>query len=400
MKRLILIFCLMAFNLNAQMPDFADLADKTLPSVVTITALVDGKEILGSGFVIDETGLILTNAHVVFNATKIDVSIEGEQSFQASLKGSDDKLDLALLKIEPFELLKPAKFADSEKVRVGQWVLAIGNPFGLGNSLSAGIISAKSRDIDMGIYDNFLQTDAIINMGNSGGPLFDLNGDVVGINTAMFSENIKNSGVGFALPSNLAKWAVDELKKNGKIKRGWIGLQIQAEKTQKKGVIISSFAENSPALKSGLEIGDVILKIDDVEINSPKDLSRVIASSPIGQKIKVQISRTNQTMIKDIEIAEMVETKEPLLKDIETCALMGLEINNQTLEVVYVENGSDAHIKGIQKSDIIKSLDNQTVLNCADITTHILENTRIAKNEVMLKIISNGENTHFVELKL
>lgn len=394
MKKLILALLLISTPAYAQ--DFSALAEKTLPSVVSITSRVDGKELVGSGFVIDETGLIVTNNHVVDGAGRIDVVVGDKQVFEATVKGLDDVLDIALIKIEPFELLAKAPLGDSSSLKVGQWVMAVGNPFGLGNSVSVGVISAKSRDIESSPYDDFIQTDASINMGNSGGPLFDLDGNVVGMNTAMFSETTKSSGVGFALPSNQIKWALDELKKNGKIKRGWIGLKITP---LAQGVEVSEIFENSPVQKAGLSVGDKILKINDVDIKSPKDLSNTIATTPVGQKVKIQTVKSGQNQLFDVDVIEKPETTE-IKTQIDSCFAFDMEIDDSNLEVVSVDNSSDAFIKGLKKGDVIKDFDNNIMLNCQDITSYILESKRQEKQNIMVKIINKDGNTHFVELKL
>lgn len=290
----VLVFVLAIFIVNpllAQVPypSFADLAEKSLPSVVNISIKGDNNvenyynqslskhEALGSGFVIDEQGYIVTNFHVVSNASSIIVVLSDNTILEALLVGVDKKLDLALIKINTNKKLAAIKFGDSDKIRVGEWILAIGNPFGLGGSVTAGIVSAKSRDIESGSYDNFIQTDASINQGSSGGPMLNMAGEVIGINTAIFSTNGNSMGVGFAIPSNLAQWAINQIKKNGEVKRGWVGIKIQPSSSEiskslglkdNQGVVVSGVAENSPSQKAGIEAGDVILNFNGQAIDS------------------------------------------------------------------------------------------------------------------------------------
>ena len=280
-------------------PSFADLAEGLLPSVVNISTTHDKSEetddvsdidnniettvesifnapktnriSLGSGFIISEDGYIITNHHVIDKAKSISVTLSDNSSAEARLIGGDSKTDTALIKIDTPKKLKAVKFGDSDKIRIGDWILAIGNPFGLGGSVTAGIVSAKSRDIESGPYDSFIQTDASINQGSSGGPMFNMNGEVIGINTAIFSTNGGSMGIGFAIPVNLVDFVIKQLKESGEVKRGWIGIKMQPYDadtaqslgaTENGGVIISSVSENSSAARAGIQAGDIILKFD------------------------------------------------------------------------------------------------------------------------------------------
>ncbi|MFI3242542.1 MAG: trypsin-like peptidase domain-containing protein [Alphaproteobacteria bacterium] len=391
MKKLLITLLFVSKISLAQ--DFVKVAEDVLPSVVSIVTIVDDKEVVGSGFLIDETGLIVTNNHVIKGAREIKVFLDNNQEFTGVLKGKDDILDIALVKINPYELLPHIYLADSKQVKIGQKVMAIGNPFGLGNSVSVGIVSAKSRDINSSPYDDYIQTDATINMGNSGGPLFDMNGKVIGMITAMFSETIKNSGVGFALPSNQIKWIVDELKKNGKITRGWIGLTITP---LDNGIKISEIVEDSPANKAGLSVGDLILKINDKDINKPQDLSQTIAKTPIGEQINIQTQKGSFV----VDVKNKPEKIQKKTSSIEKCYVLDMEVDVKTLEIVNIKNNSDAFIKGLKQGDVIKSLDNKEMLDCKDITDYLLEIKRMQKTAVMAKIVTKDDNTHFVELKI
>lgn len=275
---------------GAQFPSFADLAEKLTPSVVNISSFSQSEtengegntplsESLGSGFIIDGNGYIITNNHVVDKAESISITLSDDTKTEARVIGKDPKTDLALIKIETKRPLNAVKFGDSDKIRVGDWVLAIGNPFGLGSSVTAGIVSAKSRDIESGPYDSFIQTDASINQGNSGGPMFNLQGEVIGISSAIFSTTGASQGVGFAIPANLAGWVISQLKEHGEVKRGWIGIKIQPNTPEiadslgisaNQGVVVSGVTEQGPAQKAGLQAGDIVLSFNRQPIDNTK----------------------------------------------------------------------------------------------------------------------------------
>ena len=256
-------------------------------------------ESLGSGFIIDPDGYIITNAHVVENADIVTVTLEDEEQFEAEVVGSDENTDVALIKIDAGRKLPSLKFADSDTVKVGQWVVAIGNPFGLARTVTVGIISAKGRWIGQGNYDDFLQTDAAINPGNSGGPLVNLDGEVVGVNTAIFSRSGGNMGIGFAIPANLATDIYEQLREHGKWVRGWLGVYIQDldEKLapqfglkNAKGVLVTEVIPDSPAVAAGIKNGDVIIEFDGKKVGDMKELMKVVAFTPIGKKVKITVT--------------------------------------------------------------------------------------------------------------
>jgi len=328
-------------------PDsFADLAEKLSPSVVNIstTTVIEersrqmpsfppgspfedffkqfdqpgGKkrkaQSLGSGFIIDDTGYVITNNHVIDNAEKIMVILYDDTSFEATVVGKDPKTDVALLKIDPKKTkLKAVKFGDSNDLRVGDWVMAIGNPFGFGGTVTAGIVSARGRNLS-GSYDDYIQTDASINRGNSGGPLFDMKGNVVGINTAIFSQSGGSVGIGFAVSSNLAKQVTDQLKQYGRTKRGWLGVLIQ-EISQEiadslgmksaKGALVSSATEGGPAEKAGVKTGDVILKFNNIDIENMKELPKVVAGTPVGKSVPLVILRNGKELSLNVVLGEL-----------------------------------------------------------------------------------------------
>ncbi len=277
---------------------------------------------LGSGFVIDSSGLIVTNNHVIEGADEIIVNFtDGSKLKVVKILGHDPKTDLALLKVEPKAPLKAASFGDSAKMRVGDWVMAIGNPFGLGGTVTVGVISATKRDINSGPYDDFLQTDAAINRGNSGGPLFNMDGEVIGVNTAIISPTGGSIGIGFAVPSNSALQVLNQLKQFGETRRGWLGVHVQnvtdeiAQSLGLKengGALVASVAPDSPAAVAGLKPSDVILEFDGQHVDTMRDLPRAVASTPVGKTINVEISRDGEHMHLDVVIGRVpAEAEEP-----------------------------------------------------------------------------------------
>ena len=448
---------LLSGSANAQygFPSFADLAERLLPTVVNISTIqqtekldiavpegVNGevaaaqteispedpmadyietesnlRQALGSGFIIDEQGYIITNYHVIENASAINVVLFDNTEVEAEIVGGDEKTDLALIKIEPPFELKKVVFGNSDDLRIGDWVLSIGNPFGLGGSVSAGIVSAKSRDIAAGPYDNFIQTDASINQGSSGGPMFNMNGEVIGINTALFSTTGASMGVGFAIPINTAGWIASQLEQNGKVKRGWIGVRIQPvtkdiakaiNLNDVHGVVISEVSENSPAAKVGLTVGDVILNIEKSEINNPKDFSRMIAESKIGKETTLLVWKNQQLETVNVLIKEMpaapslIKPQNPdemddndkisheigiKLLEISPEILDIFELSSSTLGLVVegVEANSDAALQGIKKGDVVTQIDEKDVLT-TDAALNYIKEARKAKRPVKLSI--------------
>lgn len=319
-------------------PSFADLAEKLSPSVVNISTtqkpenleggdvvslknLPENKQIsplgqehyaLGSGFLLDGEGYIITNSHVIDRADKINVILSDNSQHQAKVIGTDNKTDLALIKIDTDKKLMPVNLGDSDKIRVGDWILAIGNPFGLGGSVTAGIVSAKSRDIESGPYDNFIQTDASINQGSSGGPMFNLDGEVIGINAAIFSTTGGNMGISFAIPVNNAKFVIRELKNSGSVKRGWIGVRVQPQLTEANsvgnipnGILISSVTEGSPAADAGIQAGDIILALNEQDMDSAQIFSRLVSESPVKGKITLKLWHNGQIENRIVNVEEM-----------------------------------------------------------------------------------------------
>ncbi len=335
---------------------FADLADKLLPSVVNISTTQTIKNpdripempqfppgspledffkefferqgrapdaaprratSLGSGFIIDSAGVIVTNNHVIQDADEISVKLHDDSVFTATLVGRDPKTDLAVLKIDPGKkTLVAVGFGNSDEARVGDWVLAIGNPFGFGGTVTAGIVSARARDINSGPYDDFLQTDASINRGNSGGPMFNMRGEVIGINSAIISPSGGSIGIGFAIPAALAKPVIDDLKKFGKTRRGWLGIHIQSLDQElaesmgladQHGALVAKVDETGPAAKAGVKAGDVILRFDGKSIGEMRRLPRIVAETAIGKKVEVVVWREGRKQTVEAQVGEMPE---------------------------------------------------------------------------------------------
>lgn len=300
----------------AEIPSLEDVIAEVNPSVVSIEVeLDDSHQALGSGIIISADGYVVTNAHVVEGAKKIVLETTENDVFTAGFVGADQKTDIALLKVEKPLNLEMAHFGDSDEIRVGNQVFAIGNPFGLGNSVSLGIISAKERNIEKGPYDNFLQTDASINQGNSGGPLFNRYGKIIGMNTAIFSTDGKNTGIGFATPSNMIVWVVEQLKKHGKVVRGWLGIGVQkilsGDESGETVLAVSAMTENSPAAKAGMKVGDLIEAFGEVPLVNPRLFSAEVAKLSPGTEVPVMVKRDGKIYDFVVTVAEEKEEEKP-----------------------------------------------------------------------------------------
>ncbi len=431
---------------GAQFPSFADLAEKLTPSVVNISSFSQSEtengegntllsESLGSGFIIDGNGYIITNNHVVDKAESISITLSDNTKTEARVIGKDPKTDLALIKIETKRPLNAVKFGDSDKIRVGDWVLAIGNPFGLGSSVTAGIVSAKSRDIESGPYDSFIQTDASINQGNSGGPMFNLQGEVIGISSAIFSTTGASQGVGFAIPANLAGWVISQLKEHGEVKRGWIGIKIQPNTPEiadslsisaNQGVVVSGVTEQGPAQKAGLQAGDIVLSFNRQPIDNTKNLSRLIAETKIGTPAPIEIWRSGQKQTLTVPI-ELMPEETPLSAAKETASdaaetpdngeslnIIGFtvkEISPELAEryklapstsgvvVTDILPNSDASRKGIKIGDIIVKIDKRNIIGESAFHEYV-NDARRENNRPVLLAIQGQEALHFVAVKL
>jgi serine protease Do len=392
---------------------FADLAEKLMPSVVNISTSqtvvtrsnpFPGFEFppgspfedmfkdfgtpqqkkayaLGSGFIIDSSGIIVTNNHVIKEAEDILVRFEDGQEYEAKVIGADPLSDLAILKIKSNKKFKPVKFGDSDKARIGDWVIAIGNPLGLSGTVTAGIISARNRNIGMSRYEDFIQTDASINQGNSGGPLFNMDGDVIGINTAILGRE-GNIGIGFSIPSNNAKIVIDQLIKYGETKRGWLGVRIQyvtkeiadVEKLDKpRGALVVSVADGSPSEKGGIKDGDIILEFDGKLINEMKELPLIVAQTEVGKTVEVKIWRSQREVIKKIKLGRLETSEDFNLKKAEgskTTVIEGLKITVRPL------TSKDIELRNLPKNTtgaIITKIENDSPINYLNINNIIIE---------------------------
>lgn len=368
---------------------------------------------LGSGFIIDSGGYIVTNNHVVENADEIKVKLANGKEFDAKIIGRDSKTDLALIKISGSGDLQPLKMGDSEALKVGSWVVAVGSPFGLEQTVTAGIVSAKGRTIGAGPYDNFIQTDASINPGNSGGPLINTKGEVVGINTAIVASG---QGIGFAIPVNMSKEVVPQLKEKGKVTRGWIGVGIQGvtpelaksfDLKDKKGALVSQVFQGGPAEKAGIEQGDVILEFDKKEIKESKDLPRIVAAIPVGKSVPVTLSRNGKVITKDVKVGEMDEKPVTEASKAPTGKKLGIAIQNITPEIAralslkdtngavvsQVEQGSPAANAGIQQGDVIREVNRKPVKDAKGFMERIEE--AMAGGSILL-LVQRGENSLFI----
>lgn len=371
---------------------------------------------LGSGFIIDRDGLILTNYHVVDNADKITVRSSDGSEFKGKVVGTDQKTDIALVKIDARNL-PVAPLGDSDRVEVGEWVMAIGNPFGLDYTVTAGIVSAKDRQIGAGPYDHFIQTDASINPGNSGGPLINLRGEVVGINTAIFSQSGGNIGIGFAIPINLVKNLLPQLEGTGKVTRGWLGVSIQGVTPElaesmgldkPKGALVSSVVKNSPAERAGVAVGDIILEYDGKEIKTANDLPFLVASTPVGKSVSLKVFRNKKETTFNVTIVKLQE-KEVVASTSEKGDL-GLTVQQITPEiaegyglgrthgvvVTAVVPDSVADEAGLQPGDIIREIDRKPIRNLSDYRT---ATEGAAREKSVLFLIQREDNTIFLALR-
>jgi len=373
---------------------------------------------LGTGFIIDNEGHILTNNHVVEKTDEIKVRLANNKEYTAKIIGRDKKTDLALIRIESDVILKPLPLGDSDRLEVGDWVVAIGNPFGLGHTVTAGIVSAKYRQIGAGFYENFIQTDASINPGNSGGPLLDINGKVVGINSAIYSRSGGSVGIGFAIPVNMAKDLLPQLKK-GKVVRGWLGVMIQKITTELKekldlkeerGVLVADVTPGGPAEKAGIKRGDVIVSFDGKEIKEMNELPLLVASTPVNKTVIVEVIRKGKKEAFRVTIGRLEEGKEEA-DVVEEKTELGMRVEEMTpdvargfglsekggLVVVQVENNTPADEAGIRQGDIIVEIDQQVVQSLDEYSRKI---SKYKKGDTILFLIKRGENTLYLTLKI
>jgi len=467
-----------------ELPSVADLADRLLPAVVEITIEAKGSapadtspeppsgegggapgsddpnnpfkdffdeflkrnpgqeqpermSSMGSGFVIDPAGMIVTNNHVVEGADSIEVHFHDDTVLKAELVGRDPKTDLAVIRVKPEKPLVAVAFGDSDKLRVGEWVLAIGNPFGLGGSVSLGIVSARNRDINAGPYDDFIQTDAAINKGNSGGPLFNLRGDVMGINTAIFSPSGGSVGIGFSVPANTAKNVISQLIQYGETRRGWLGVKIQAVSEdiadslnldKPRGALVADVTPTGPAAEAGIEAGDVILEFNNRAINSMRDLPKIVAETPIGIAVPVKLLRKGEEVSVTAKVGRLEDGEKlaaassgseggSAAEAPASVRLLGMTLSSMSEElrtkfgidkdlegavVTEVVEGSAAAEKRLEPGDVITEAGEEAVQGAADVTARADAAKKAGKSSLLILIAKGGKSSEmrFIALKI
>ncbi len=446
-------------NAKTTPKSFADLAEKLMPSVVNISTtqtIVTNvnpfpfefppgspfedmfKEFstpqkrkasaLGSGFIIDVKGIVITNNHVIQGAEDILVTVNGEKEYEAKIIGSDPLSDLAVLEIQSKDKFVPVQFGDSDKARIGDWVLAIGNPFGFGGTVTSGIISARNRSIGLARYEDYIQTDASINQGNSGGPLFDMNGDVIGINTAILGRE-GSIGIGFAIPSNSAKRVISQLIEFGETKRGWLGVRIQhvtkeiadVEKLDKpRGALVASVAKDSPSDKAGIKAGDIILEFNDVLIKEMKELPRIVAQTEVGKTVEVKIWRNEKELTKKIKLgrletsedfkAEKKEEADPNISEIESLKISVRVLSANDVKARQLPAGTsglvitniqqDSPINYLKIDNIIIEAQKKKIRTVKDFEKIINNVLRSSEKTMLIAIYNNQNQRRYIGVKL
>jgi serine protease Do len=392
---------------------------------------------LGSGFVVDPSGIVITNNHVIADANEVYVIFTDGQKLKAEVLGKDSKVDVAVLRVKPDKPLPAVKFGDSDKSRVGDWVIAVGNPFGLGGSVTAGIVSARNRNIDSGPYDNYIQTDAAINKGNSGGPLFNMDGDVIGINTAILSPSGGSIGIGFATPANTVTPIIEQLQKFGETRRGWLGVRIQnvddsiAESLnlgKARGALIAGIDDKGPAKPAGLKTGDVIVKFDGKDVKQSRDLPKIVASAPIGKEVEVIVIRDGKEVTKTVKLGRL-EDGEKFAKakvggdDVDADAApsavksaLGMDfqgLNDDARKKFAIKDGvkggvvvtkvdpsSNAAEKRIQPGEIIVEVNQKAVNSPADLVSTIKALKSDGKKSALLLVSSATGDVRFVPVTI
>ena len=457
---LVIIFSFSSIQANAVPDSFADLAEKLMPSVVNISTTQTVKTTqnafpfqfppgspfgemfkdferpterkassLGSGFIIKENGIVITNNHVIANAEDILVRV-GEKEFKAEVVGADPYMDIAVLKMDTKDKFTTVKFGDSDNARVGDWAVAIGNPFGLGGTVTAGIISARNRDINLTRYDDFIQTDASINQGNSGGPLFNLKGEVIGINTAIIAPGQSGSiGIGFAIPANAASNVIDQLIEFGETKRGWLGVRIQevtkeiaeVEKLKKPaGALVASVGQNSPADKAGIKAGDIILEFDGKKIDTMRTLPKVVANTKVGKSVELKIWRNKKSINKKLVLGRLESSEEFKEKktqtvtkenEIETLKITVREITDEdinsrnldkkTTGVVIVNIANKSPLANLLRvNDIIIEVQKTQVKNYSDLNRIVEAIFKKGEKTLLLTVINSNNQRRYLGVKI
>ena len=459
---LFLIF-VFSFSLNSNSQSvpasFADLAEKLMPSVVNISTTTTittrsnpfpfqfppgspfedmfrefgapqerQSSALGSGFIIDEKGIVVTNNHVITDAEDIIVRVNGDKEFKAKVIGADPLSDIAVLQLETNEKFIPVKFGDSDKARIGDWVIAIGNPFGFGGTVTSGIISARNRSIGLSRYEDFIQTDASINQGNSGGPLFNMDGDVIGINTAILGPS-GSIGIGFAIPSNNAQRVINQLIEFGETKRGWLGVRIQyvtneiaeIEKLDKpRGALVASVAEGSPSEDAGIKAGDIILEFDGKIINEMNELPKIVAATDVGKKVNVKVWRNQRELTKVIilgrlETSSDFKPQQKALQKPKENKIEGLKISVRLLNkkditerqlpkgtsgVVITKIEKDSPVNNLEVNNIIVEVQKKKINTIGDLKNTIDKTLRSAEKTLLIVIYNNQNQRRYIGVKL
>ena len=387
---------------------------------------------LGSGFIIDPAGIVVTNNHVIDGADEITVTLQDGTSLKATLVGVDKRTDVAVLKVTPEKPLPSVSFGDSDASRVGDWVLAIGNPFGLGGTVTAGIVSARGRDIQQGPYDNFIQTDAAINKGNSGGPLFNMDGEVIGINTAIYSPSGGSIGIGFSIPANLAKNVVAQLREFGHAKRGWLGVKIQQVTPdiadslglkEPNGALVAGVEANGPAEKAKIHNGDVILKFNDQDVKEMKTLPRVVAETDINKDVPVTVWRDGKELTLQVKVGELPEEQQastattpekPAPQKTLQLSALGLTLSEITPDardkfqiaqdqkgvlITDVGQGTPAADRGLKAGDVIVEVQQEEVDKPADVQERV-EKVKKAGRGSVLMLVQSGDGLRWVPLSV
>ena len=448
-------------NTYSKVPEsFADLAEKLMPSVVNIsttqtvvtrnnpfpgfqfppgspfedmfkdfgTPQQRKTSALGSGFIIDKKGIVVTNNHVIQDAEDIIVRVNGDKEYKAKVIGADPLSDIAVLQLNTNESFVPVKFGDSDKARIGDWVVAIGNPFGLGGTVTSGIISARNRSIGLTRYEDYIQTDASINSGNSGGPLFDVKGDVIGINTAILGRN-GSIGIGFAIPSNSAKTVIDQLIEFGETKRGWLGVRIQdvtkeiaqvENLDEPRGALVASVAPNSPSEKAGVKAGDIILEFNGEKIQEMKQLPIIVAKTEVGKKVEVKIWRNKKEIVKTITLGRLETSEEfkvtekaspPKDQKIESLKITVRTLNkediktrslpNQTtgLVITQIDKGSPL-LNSIEVNSIILEAQKKKIRTVKDLQQSVRQVLNSNQKTILLVIYNSQNQRRYIGIKL
>jgi len=457
---LIIYLNLQTYSFSQNTPgSFADLAEKLMPSVVNISTTTIIKtqsnpfpfqfppgspfedmfkefgtpqerksSALGSGFIIDEKGIVVTNNHVIQDAEDIIIRVNGDKEFKAKVIGADPLSDIAILQLETKEKFIPVKFGNSDKARIGDWVIAIGNPFGLGGTVTSGIISARNRSIGLSRYEDYIQTDASINSGNSGGPLFDMNGDVIGINTAILGRS-GSIGIGFSIPSNSAKLVIDQLIEFGETKRGWLGVRIQdvtkeiadVEKLDKpRGALVASVADGSPSAKGGIKAGDIILEFDGQPIQEMKELPIIVARTKVGKKVKLKVWRNKKEISKTITLGRL-ETSEDFkvaekntppkelsidklkitVRELSKDDIKSRKLPNQSSGLVITKIENNSPLSGsIEVNSIIIEAQKKKIKNISDLNQVVKQVLNSNQKTILLVIYNSQNQRRYIGVKL